>query len=185
MKEVIAMYSPNELKHSLECRWRKKQIKLYLGILIFVFGICILFGCLTIVIHLDELLEDKMLLLNIFLTTLGILGVTCLCLVPFLIYSFNDYRKIIKLAENSTLHEVVLDHPSVSFNYRGAVYYTVHFQTQDNHSISLETKPLWSNFWFFPIEEYNNKKVEILYNKELNRVIVLGLKGWQKDIIQK
>ncbi|MDE6656376.1 MAG: hypothetical protein K2J85_05220, partial [Anaeroplasmataceae bacterium] len=65
-------------------------------------------------------------------------------------------------------------------------YYTVRFQTNDGKNISADTKPLWSSsFWTFPIEEYNNKKVEILYYKEEDRVIVLGLKEWNKNMNEK
>lgn len=176
------MYSRDEIKHCLESRWRIKQIKIDLGIFLFILILCFIFSLIEVVVNLDDLINDPSPFLFVLIGVLSFLGVMALVIFPFLFYSYYDYKKILKLSKCSTLYEVILDHPSVSFSYRGAVYYTISIQTEEYHTITLETKPLWSNSLAFSMEEYNNKIVEVLYNQEEGRVIVLGLKNWEKSI---
>ncbi|MDE7385069.1 MAG: hypothetical protein K2M84_04855 [Anaeroplasmataceae bacterium] len=180
------MYSQVELKHCLECRWRIKQVKYYCGILGFLFALSMIFALIAFVVNIDKV-EQTGTVAGICFLTATIFIVTIFCtLLPFIIYSFNDYKKILRLSQNSSLYKVILDHPNTSFSYRGHVYYTVRFMTEDMKSISSDTKAMWSDFFLaFPMSEYNNKEVEILYNEEYDRVIVLGLKDWQKKIDRK
>lgn len=180
------MYSKSEVMHCLECRWRKKQIKLDLGFLGFIAAVCVIFGLFEMVMHLDDFANYPDLFWIIPTSIVGFFCFLFLFFLPFIIYFYYDYKKILKLSEQSEVYEVLLDHPSTSYSYRRAVYYTVRFQTNERENITADTKPLWSSsIWVFSIEEYNNKKVEILYNKEEDRVIVLGLKDWQKNIYKK
>ncbi|MDE6660814.1 MAG: hypothetical protein K2J93_03190 [Anaeroplasmataceae bacterium] len=180
------MYSREELKQCLECRWRKKQIKLDLMLLGILAAVFLVFGLFELILHLDDYKDYPDLLWILPTTLVGFLLLIFLFILPWMIYTYTDYKKVLKLSEQAELYDVILDHPSTSWGYRGAVYYTVRFQTNDRENITADTKPLWSSLpGVFPIEEYNNKKIEILYHKEENRVIVLGLKDWNKNINKK
>lgn len=179
------MYSQEELKQCLECKWRLKQVKYYLGILGFSFAVGMIFALVVFVVNIDKFENIGTVAGICFLTAAVFVLTIFLTLLPFIIYSFNDYKKIIKLSQNASFYKVILDHPNTSFYYRGHIYYTVRFMTEDMKSFSSDTKPMWSDFFLsFPMSEYNNKEVEILYNEEEDRVIVLGLKDWQKKIGQ-
>ncbi|MDE6656029.1 MAG: hypothetical protein K2J85_03460, partial [Anaeroplasmataceae bacterium] len=118
------MYSKSEVMHCLECRWRKKQIKLNIGILGFISALIFIFGLFEIVIHLDDFPKHPDLFWILPTTLVGFICFLLLVFLPFIIYDYYDYKKILKLSEQAESYEVVLDHPSTSYFYRGAVYYT-------------------------------------------------------------
>lgn len=162
------MYSQEELKQCLECRWRLKQVKYYLGIFSFLFALSMIFALIVFAININKF-ENVGTVAGICFLTAGIFVVIIFCtLLPFIIYSFNDYKKILKLSQTASFYKVILDHPNTSFYYTGHIYYTVKFMTEDMKSISSDTKPMWSDFFLsFPMSEYNNKEVEILWFKGL------------------
>ena len=75
---------------------------------------------------------------------------------------------------------VILDAPGIIPGNRGCSYYfTVAIPTQDEEVLLLKTSPLWidkpnklSSSYAF--SAYLGKRVEMLYDREKNRVIVLG-----------
>jgi hypothetical protein len=154
------------IKNSLECQWRKEQVKL---LIIVWAGACILSLILMFAIGID--LRE----LGFIILGLGAL-VTFLGLMPVGLYYYSQYLKIVKNYDQYDKYEVLLDKPSSSYLYDYAIFYTVSFTTIDGERVTLDTKPIWSSFSKFSIAEYNNKKVDILYDKEHERVIVLGLK---------
>ena len=63
---------------------------------------------------------------------------------------------------------------STSYFYRGAVYYCVKFE-HNGKSIYVHTSPCFSSHFLSKIklEEYNNKKVMVLYDSDLDKVYVI------------
>ena len=162
------MLTKEMVKKSIEARWRKGQIRMYFIIFSFfeVLGLIIgvVFG-----MHTGEF--------HITFTIIGIiLLVFCIVFLPFIFYFLYKYLKLFKYLEDYIIYEVTLDKPSTSFMYRGSVYYTITFITEANEKITRDTRPLWSSSILasFSLEEYNNKKVKIAYNENLDCLIVLG-----------
>ncbi|MDE6407297.1 MAG: hypothetical protein K2K48_07225 [Anaeroplasmataceae bacterium] len=180
------MYNEEELKQCLECRWRKRQVKFHLGLLAFLVALSMLFALIVFVVEATKYEDIGVVAAISFLTALGFDGVVLCVLLPFIIYELHEYKKILRFSSHAVLYKVFLNQPNVSFNYRSCVYYTVSFNTEDRKHISANTRPMWSSYAFlsFPLDEYNNKEVEILYNQIEDKVIVLGLKNWHKEKIK-
>lgn len=166
---MINNYTKEEIKNSIECKWWKKQIYFLLGIVGILF---IIFLAASLYVGLET--ADFSLILSIIGCTFGI---NLIILGPMLIYYLYQYYKIIKNYEKYEKYIVLLDKPSTSWHYRGAVYYTVSFVTGDNERKVLDTKPLFSSSLFsgFDLKDYNNKKINILYDSLENKVICINL----------
>ena len=105
---------------------------------------------------------------------LVVTAIYSLVLLPLAIYPLVQIWLLGKRAERCSVHTVKLDRPGTSHMYRGAVYYTVSF-TDNGEYFVRDTKPLWSSSSVeFPLDEYNNKEVKILYDREADQVFVLG-----------
>lgn len=168
------MITKETIKNSLDAKWRKRQIIMYCSFLGVAFFIEFIFSLFTL---LKENGVDYFLIPLIISTTFFLI-----ILAPFIIYSISKYRSLFKDLENYHQYEVTLDKPETSYWYRGAVYYTVSFETVSNKKVTIDTNPLWSSFFttIGEIKEYNNKKVDILYNENLDSIIVLGLQEKNK-----
>ena len=97
--------------------------------------------------------------------------------LPFVLYYIHAWRDLFRDCEDYVLCDAVLDRPGTSWYYRGAVYYTVTVQLPDGRTFRRDTMPLWSGALFadHPLEKYNNKRIDLLYDPHRDRVIVLGL----------
>lgn len=160
------MVTKEQIKNSMEYKWRLSQCKTYLVI----WGVMLVFaliGGIGGAIKLNSVNDG----LFISLVTAGFFSMP---LLPMAVYPLVQMALLMKRAEKSTIHRVMLDRPATSTMYRGAVYYTVEF-TQDGERFLRDTKPLWSSAPMaqFQLEEYNNKPVNILYNRETDQVFVL------------
>lgn len=162
------MLTKGMVKKSMEARWRKGQIRMYLIIFGFVEVLGLIIGFVSGIQMGD---------IYIALMIIGIiLLVFCVVFLPYVFYFLYKYLKLFKNFEEYKIYEVTLDKPYTSFMYRGAVYYTITFITEANEKITRDTRPLWSSSILasFSLEEYNNKKVKIAYNENLDGLIVLG-----------
>ncbi|MBQ8254321.1 MAG: hypothetical protein IJY94_02315, partial [Clostridia bacterium] len=101
-----------------------------------------------------------------------------LAISPFVIYEIYSYKRLFKDIDKYELCEAKLDKPSLSYWLRGAVYYNLYFQLSDYVNVSKETRAMWSSSPFAQnqFEYYNNKTVEIAYDRESDRLIIIGLK---------
>ncbi len=162
-------YTREEIKKSIECKWRKSQIFFTLGILGIIFLISIM-AALYVGLKTNDFSMMLSVLLSAFLFPAIILG-------PMIVYYLYQYFKIIRKYSKYESYEVLLDRPSTSWYYRGAVYYTVSFVTADNIRKVLDTNPLFSSALFSSVDlnEYNNKKINILYDSDAEKVICIGL----------
>lgn len=106
------------------------------------------------------------------------MAVWALCFLPFVLFYLHRYMKLFKNLNDYEIYEVRLDRPGTSYWYRGAIYYTVTFETKAGEKVSKDTKPLWSGgvFASFHLDDYNNKKINVAYNESTDEMMVLGVK---------
>ena len=160
-------FTENEIKQSVEYQWRNNQIKILLGIWLFI----------SIAIFIVPLLGMIM--------ELEIIGVTLLIWLFFVImfgvilggFSLSYYFKnkyFIKNYMNFSCHEVVLDKVVTSLMSRGSIYYKVTI-IDENTKKEIDTNPYFSNYLFskFLPEDYNNKKVVGLYDKNESKFYII------------
>lgn len=160
-------FTENEIKQSVEYQWRNNQIKILLGIWLFI----------SIAIFIVPLLGMIM--------ELEIIGVTLLIWLFFVImfgvilggFSLSYYFKnkyFVKNYMNFSCHEVVLDKVVTSLMSRGSIYYKVTI-IDENTKKEIDTNPYFSNYLFskFLPEDYNNKKVVGLYDKNENKFYII------------
>ncbi len=162
------MLTKDIVKNSMEAKWRKNQLKLYIvipGIFLLFLAFVGLFAGLQ---HGDFALS--------FEVTGIVMLVFALMFLPFVLFSLYKYRSLFKNLNDYEIYEVRLDRPGTSYWYRGAIYYTVTFETRAGYRVSMDTKPLWSGgaFASFRLDDYNNKKIEIAYNQNMDEMMVLG-----------
>ncbi|MDE7161624.1 MAG: hypothetical protein K2N65_02565 [Anaeroplasmataceae bacterium] len=174
-------YSKQEIKNSLDCKWLLGHIKFCLIFLGIIIGVSFL---VTILVFLSDLNDSKLSLSeNLFgcLLVAGIVDGLMICIfLPIIICYLYDYKKVMKLFQTAEPYIVILNQPSTSFFYRGAVYFKLKFTTKNGVTVTVDTQPMWSTYNDYYLEEYNkynNKEVEILYNETEDRAIVLGLKN--------
>ena len=163
------MITKEQVKNSLEAKWRLHQAKVYLA----------LWGVVTAVMFFISLCyaaAEGMLDAGLWAT--GIMALVYgVVFLPFVAFSYWKYLQIIRNWEKYEVHTVMLDQPGTSYMYKRSVYYTVKFQAKDGAFVTADTKPLWSSaaFAFCRLEEYNNKKIRILYDPEADAVVVCDL----------
>ena len=97
-----------------------------------------------------------------------------LIFIPIIIYYGYKMNYLVKNYSKFYMYEVVLNEVSTSYFYRGAVYYCVKFE-HNGKSIYVHTSPCFSSHFLSKIklEEYNNKKVMVLYDSDLDKVYVI------------
>ena len=162
------MLTKEEVKNALEAKWRKKQIILWTVAV----GIWILFlflvGLYTAFSVGDFLMSFEI---------VGLVSLCCLALfAPFILFYIYKYVKLFCNLSDYEVYEVMLDKPSTSYWYRGAIYYTVTVPLEQNRFVEVNTVPLWSSgaFASCSLEDYNNKKIRVAYDKGQGRLLVLG-----------
>ena len=162
------MLTKDMVAASMEAKWRKDQLKMY----IVIPGIFLLFiGFVGVISGLQH--GDFALSLEITGIVVLVFG---LMFLPFVLFAMYKYRALFQNLNDYEIYEVRLDHPGTSYWYRGAIYYTVTIETKDGYRVSADTKPLWSGAMFasFRLDEYNNKKIRIAYNEQTDEMMVLG-----------
>ena len=160
------MVTKEQIKNSLEYKWRMRQCKTYLVI----WGVMAAFALMGGAASFGKLGSVQGGLFVFLVVT----AIYSLVLLPLAIYPLVQIRLLAKRAERCSVHTVKLDRPGTSHMYRGAVYYTVSF-TDNGEYFVRDTKPLWSSYSVeFPLDEYNNKELKILYDREADQVVVLG-----------
>ena len=160
------MVTKEQIKNSLEYKWRMRQCKTYLVI----WGVMAAFALMGGAASFGKLGSVQGGLFVFLVVT----AIYSLVLLPLAIYPLVQIWLLGKRAERCSVHTVKLDRPGTSHMYRGAVYYTVSF-TDNGEYFVRDTKPLWSSYSVeFPLDEYNNKEVKILYDREADQVFVLG-----------
>lgn len=157
------MLTKDIVKNSMEAKWRKEQLKLY----IVIPGIFLLFLAF---VGLFAGLQHGDFALSLEITGIVVL-VFGLMFLPFVLFALYKYRALFQNLNDYEIYEVRLDHPGTSYWYRGAIYYTVTIETKAGYKV-----PLWYGgaFASFRLDEYNNKKIKIAYNEQTDEMMVLG-----------
>lgn len=171
----ISFYSitKEQAKNGAECRWRKYQMKLHAvigAIMLLIITPLLIIPFANLSPHVDT---DVIISIAVFIFIIA----DC-PFVAFIIYNYVCYKRIISAVDKCPVYRVTLDKPHGSYYYRGGVvYYTVEFQT-DEGNVKLDTAAIFATYgWFVPFEmqEYNNKDVYVLYDKDRESIYVIDL----------
>ena len=165
------LITTEQAKKGAECRWRRYNMITSLVIsailLVIIAPIIILTATIPPQVDMSALIP-------------GCVVFVLIVFVPFVglfIYNYACYRRVISAAGKCPAYRVTLDKPHGSYLYRGCVYYTVEFQT-DNGRVKIDTTPIFATYgWLVPFEmsDYNNKDVYVLYDKDREKVYVIDL----------
>ena len=160
-------FTVKDIKQSVEYHWRNRQIKILLGIWLFI-SIAIFIVPLIGIIMNFEIIGVALLIWLIFVFMFGVM------LGGFSLYYYFKNRYLIRNYMNFTSHEVVLDKVATSYMSRGSIYYKVTIYDGKTR-IEVDTNPYFSSYLFskFLPEDYNNKKVVGLYDKHVNKFYIL------------
>lgn len=164
------MITKEKIKNSLSARWHLHNLRTY-GVVGLIYGVIMLFiAIFAALMHGDFIFAISI--------TGGIFLFFAIAISPFVIYEAHRYRSLFKSIDNYEPCEAMLDRPSTSYWARGAIYYTVTFKTSDGETVTADTRAMWSSAPLAPnqLEDYNNKTVTLAYDKEAERLIVIGLK---------
>ncbi|MBQ9700807.1 MAG: hypothetical protein IJV71_09335 [Lachnospiraceae bacterium] len=162
------MLTKKMIKYSMEAKWRKRQAMMW-AVFILAFDILLLLYGYFQGMQMENttlFFEIELLLMLVYNLMLGVFVIFYLCRYFLLYRNLGNYD----------IYEVVLDRPGASYWYNRSIYYTVSFKLNEEGHMTLKTKPLWSSgiFAVFRVEEYNNKKIHIAYNKDTGELITLG-----------
>ena len=159
-------FTKEDIKNSVEYKWRKNSFCLLLGIWAFIAAV-MLFGVL--IIGFDDIKAGMG--MQVWLIVMAIYSVIYL---PFVAYYGYKMLYILKHYSEFNSYEVMLDNVSTSQMYRGAVYYTVTIN-DEGVTKQVSTNAYFSSGMFakFPLEDYNNKKVIGLYDSQMDRFYVI------------
>lgn len=160
-------FTENEIKQSVEYQWRNNQIKILLGIWLFISIAIFIVPLLGMIMEL-EIIGVTLLIWLFFVIMFGVI----LCGFSLSYYFKNKY--FVKNYMNFSCHEVVLDKVVTSLMSRGSIYYKVTI-IDENTKKEIDTNPYFSNYLFskFLPEDYNNKKVVGLYDKNENKFYII------------
>lgn len=164
---MINNLAKEDIKNSVEFRWRKSQLLWLLGILTIIAVVMFLVLVLT---SLDDLKQFTLMIK----CWLIVVATYSILLFPLVLYYAYKMMYILKHYKQFDLYEVVLDNVSTSYAYRGAVYYTVTIY-ENKTAKRVCTNPYFASRVFanFALEEYNNKKVIGLYDNNLDKFYII------------
>ena len=160
-------FTENEIKQSVEYQWRNNQIKIHLGIWLFI-SIAIFIVPLMGIIMDFEIIGVTLFIWLVFVIMFGVI------LGGFSLSYYFKNKYFVKNYMNFSCHEVVLDKVVTSLMSRGSIYYKVTI-IDENTKKEIDTNPYFSNYLFskFLPEDYNNKKVVGLYDKNENKFYII------------
>ena len=160
-------FTENEVKQSVEYQWRNNQIKILLGIWLFI-SIAIFIVPLMGIIMDFEIIGATLLIWLVFVIMFGVI------LGGFSLSYYFKNKYFVKNYMNFSCHEVVLDKVVTSLMTRGSVYYKVTIY-DGNVKKEVDTIPYFSNYLFskFLPEDYNNKKVVGLYDIQMDKFYII------------
>jgi hypothetical protein len=92
----------------------------------------------------------------------------------FCLYYYLKMKYLLKNYEKMKCYETILDRPSTSYEYRGALYYTVVIN-DSGVSKQVSTNPYFSSSFtsIYHPEDFNNKKVIGLYDAEMDKFYII------------
>ena len=154
----------SDIKESIDYKCYKKYFWVFLIFWLFTTSLFFLAMSLPFSDDLDLFLENLgyILILPTF---------SSLIFMPFFIPSGYKMRYLLKNYQNFKLYEVKLD--NISVGLRGQVSYYVTFVHEGKRK-NISTNACFSGVMSdFTVEEYNNKKVLVLYDDKKEKVYVI------------
>ncbi len=160
-------FTENEIKQSVEYQWRSSQIKILLGIWLLLSVAIFIVPLIGMIMEL-EIIGVTLLIWFVFVIMFGVI------LGGFSLSYYFKNKYFVKNYMNFSCHEVVLDKVVTSLMSRGSIYYKVTI-IDENTKKEIDTNPYFSNYLFskFLPEDYNNKKVVGLYDKNENKFCII------------
>ena len=161
-------FTKEEIKESVEYKWRKNQIKTSLV----SWGV---FFILSLIVSFFMVLPGDIDYISIALKTWIIWNViTAVIISPFIIYSRCKMSYLLKNYTSFQTYEVVLDKFNMSYLYKRAIYYSVKINIDGACKI-VDTNPCFSNSLFsgISLQDFNNQKVIGLYDDKLYKFYVI------------
>ncbi len=166
------MLTDEMIKESLEVKWRKRNMKAVLFVIVFLFFV-VLGSCV---------MNDAPFAIGFCVFLLYFLVIS-----GFIVYEWIYYRLMFKQKEEYVLQEVVLGYPEVSYFPRGYDYFTIQITKKDGDTFYYKTSAMWSDYigaknktW-----EYANEKITVAYNEDRDKLIVLGKIRCQEDTFER
>ena len=165
------MLTNEKIKNSLNAKWHIHNVSTYATVLA-IFG-----GVMLFIAFCSSLMHEGGFALAISITG-AVFLFFLIGILPFFAYEYYKYKSLFKDIDKYELCDAKLDRPSTSYFVRGAIYYTVAFKTADGETVTADTRAMWSSSPLAQnqLEEYNNKTVTLAYDKENDRLVVIGLK---------
>ena len=159
------MVTRSMVKDTMEYHWRGQQWKLYLVVLALV-------AVVTTLINVPNLKNSGASLEVLLWSNL----VYVLVFLPFVLYHVFRQWQLLWRCDHYQKYSVKLCNPVTSMLYKHAVYYRVIFRTETGENLVRNTSPVFSSaaFAVFLLEDYNNKTVDIYYDEEKDKVILVG-----------
>ena len=133
-------FTENEIKQSVEYQWRNNQIKIHLGIWLFI-SIAIFIVPLMGIIMDFEIIGVTLFIWLVFVIMFGVI------LGGFSLSYYFKNKYFVKNYMNFSCHEVVLDKVVTSLMSRGSIYYKVTI-IDGNIKKEIDTNPYFSNYLF-------------------------------------
>ena len=107
----------------------------------------------------------------------GALGLTVITLIyaPILIYYAVRMHGLMRDCEGYALVEAVLDAPQSGFG-RGRIYFTATFKTEDGHTLSRETRAVFSTSIMTSryFGDFTRCRALVAYHKERDELVVIS-----------
>lgn len=167
------MSNRDRIRCSMEAAYRKKTI-----IVLVVIAVIIVLLGVGVCVKAQSVLAQAL--------PFGILLAVVLIL---LLAYWLSYRSLFANCDRYELLTVVLDTPcacrQMGFRYttrRSSYYFTVAIRDHDEGILLVDTLPMWLDdplglSFSYDLSDYLGKRVDILYDRGRNRVIVLDLAG--------
>jgi hypothetical protein len=152
---------------SVEYRWRVQQAKSY-GVFWILVSVIILFVMLGRGVNGG--MGAALLVAGILSVAFGIVFLILACI------TLGQNKKVLNHYEQYEVYSVLLDAPVVSRAYKRFSYFILRFDGK-NGQIICNTSPIWghTDADLFPLADYRDEYVDILYDPKGNKAYILGL----------
>ena len=91
--------------------------------------------------------------------------------------SLGQNKKLVNQYDRFDTYSVVLDTPVTSKSHRRFAYFVLRFLDKDGNQVICQTNPIFGfvDSELFPLSEYRDRNVDVLYDAKHNKVYVIGL----------
>ena len=158
-----------QVMQSLDYQWHRRSANKFLAFWGIVAVVCLVV-CMFVVF------TDKDILFS-FVSGVAVAAIFGVAFLPICIYHWAVMSRLTKFANGYVVAQSVLDNPHFTTVKNKCAYFTVTFTDKDGNSVSCDTAALFGNdIWaVYLLSDYTGKTVDIAYNAQLNKVIVLGV----------